>query len=152
VCSKRIIVQLVTLKAPKALAWNVTRLVPFVMDLVLFNIFIINIRQFLCPLQCDTCAQGFGNWSVGYCRPCCSPDQLKLGETHCEDCTKQHGTGIIGGLSTFYSSKESTNFVAQFFTVIGLVLLGTVFLMFCRQIICCYCCRRGQNGNRTDLE
>jgi hypothetical protein len=39
VCSKRTIVQLVTLKVLKALAWNVTRLVPFAMGLVLIHIF-----------------------------------------------------------------------------------------------------------------
>lgn len=28
------------------------------------------------PLQCDSCAPGYSNRSVGYCRPCCRPGDV----------------------------------------------------------------------------
>ncbi|KAL3072708.1 hypothetical protein niasHS_017682 [Heterodera schachtii] len=97
------------------------------------------------PLQCDECAQGFANHTMGYCRQCCSPDQLTQKDLHCEDCSKSYPEFRTK------SHLSMLSLLANFFTIIGLVLLGTVLFYLCRQLICC-CFGNGRNGNRSDLE
>ncbi|VDK43808.1 unnamed protein product [Anisakis simplex] len=58
------------------------------------------------PLQCDSCAPNYSNFSVGYCRPCCTDKQSPM-EHHCEDCTLSASQRAqmrhrSGGLGSFY--------------------------------------------------
>ncbi|KAI3420322.1 putative oxidoreductase bli-4, mitochondrial [Globodera pallida] len=96
------------------------------------------------PLQCDECAQDFGNRTMGYCRKCCSPDQLAQKDLHCEDCSKSFAAARRDLLSL-------SSLVANFFTIVGLVLLGTVLYYLCRQLICC-CMGKGRNRSPSNLE
>uniref|UniRef100_A0A914GRG9 Tubulin-specific chaperone D n=1 Tax=Globodera rostochiensis TaxID=31243 RepID=A0A914GRG9_GLORO len=96
------------------------------------------------PLQCDECAQDFGNRTMGYCRKCCSPDQLTQKDLHCEDCSKSFAAASRDLLSL-------SSLVGNFFTIVGLVLLGTVLYYLCRQLICC-CVGKGRNRSPSNLE
>ncbi|KAI6241195.1 Convertase P-domain protein [Aphelenchoides fujianensis] len=40
------------------------------------------------PLECLSCAPGYGNGTIGYCRPCCTGDETPQSTSHrCEDCS-----------------------------------------------------------------
>ncbi|CAJ0961487.1 unnamed protein product, partial [Mesorhabditis belari] len=65
------------------------------------------------PLFCDTCAEGYGNVSVGYCRPCCKTGQQPE-VYHCEDCTLKR---------PLYRSHASSSLFWSFIWVILIVMI-----------------------------
>ncbi|CAK5090664.1 unnamed protein product [Meloidogyne enterolobii] len=106
------------------------------------------------PLQCDQCAPGYGNSSIGYCRPCCSTDQLQQHDTSCEDCSHIY---LTTPYSPFSSTFTSTNLLTinsifmSFLFVFVLVLIATLGCWLCYKLIYFCCCSKQKDG-RADLE
>ncbi|CAD5207152.1 unnamed protein product [Bursaphelenchus okinawaensis] len=50
------------------------------------------------PLECTTCAKGYGNGTIGYCRECCQGEDTPESTHHqCEDCRKKLPQDESGG-------------------------------------------------------
>ncbi|GMR53989.1 hypothetical protein PMAYCL1PPCAC_24184 [Pristionchus mayeri] len=75
------------------------------------------------PIYCDKCASGYGNRSVGYCRPCCVPGQKPL-DDHCEDCS----SSAVSSLRLSHSSPFwSFVWLLLAFSLVGLVIAAAYF-------------------------
>lgn len=94
------------------------------------------------PLQCDQCAVDYGNRTMGYCRKCCSSDEIANKNTHCEDCA-------VSGSTSLESLPLPMALLTTFFTVVGFVLLISLVFYFCRRLFCSYF---GGNGTRSGPE
>ena len=123
----------------------------------------ILINNFKGPLQCDHCAQGYGNSSIGYCRPCCSTIQLKQKDNNCEDCSNLNNKKYFSSSSPyypFYLTTTTSSFINSFLTINSLfttfifvfifVLVGILFCWCCYKFIY-FCCFKSVD-RRADLE
>nr|CAD2127591.1 unnamed protein product [Meloidogyne enterolobii] len=107
-----------------------------------------------CDKACSLChGPGYGNSSIGYCRPCCSTDQLQQHDTSCEDCSHIY---LTTPYSPFSSTFASTNLLTinsifmSFLFVFVLVLIATLGCWLCYKLIYFCCCK--QKDGRADLE
>ncbi|KAI6226031.1 Convertase P-domain protein [Aphelenchoides besseyi] len=67
------------------------------------------------PLECLTCAQGYGNGTLGYCRPCCTGKDTPISTSHrCEDCGQLPKTNE--------SNSELGSFVREFIFIVLFVI------------------------------
>lgn len=83
------------------------------------------------PIYCDSCNKGYGNRSVGYCRPCCAAGQ-KPEDYHCEDCSPNAVYPKHGGES---GSSLFWSFVGVVILVIVIGFFGLVAMIFCKDDI-----------------
>ncbi|KAH7722270.1 CRE-BLI-4 protein [Aphelenchoides avenae] len=91
-------------------------------------------------IQCDSCADGFGNRSIGYCRPCCATNQTQTQDgQHCEDCS-------AGGNRIFGAPRVGTSIFGGFVIVVFVVIVGSFVVYMFVQLF------RSGTGGRSDLE
>ncbi|KAF7634108.1 hypothetical protein Mgra_00006528 [Meloidogyne graminicola] len=103
------------------------------------------------PLQCDQCAQNYGNSSIGFCRPCCSKTQLQQNDNSCENCLLLKN--IPSTSLPYFPTTTTTKTLYLFTSFIFVFILFFVTILFCLLLykFIYFCCFKNGDG-RSDLE